>query len=570
MINSRRDLFDLRPSSTRYPVRALLCSLLLHTAAVAIILWIGPIDWWPAFRADEVTLEEKIDPEKYVLTMPSLGQTASGSKAGAGESGGSAKQAGAKSPEVAARPKSIAGLIFQGPQPIVSSPSKPDNFLQTIRMPDIPQPPRLTVPITSPNILKMAMSAPQRTVTTNLLDPKAPLMRPSRKIPVRTNASDIAEPKLTVPVSGQSDTKVLSSMVTPATAKVTGPEVAHTAVPSTGQDDRNLLVINAVPAPPTPNATLPAGELSGAFSVSPDPASAANAGAPTNADAPGGTSPSSDAGTAGAGSGKGTAGSGSDKGPVGGQGVGTGGGTGAATGAGPGTGIAGNGPAATGAGPGVGRGSGPGLTAGRGAGKSGDPNGTGGTGSGNPFPDVTIAGGPAHPANTSVRPPRTIPPRQTYGMTIVATSSTGGGLKDYGVFKNEVVYTVYMDMNEADKVRQNWTLQYATITPPGQAPPAADAVLVPPFPIAKPVPELRPEITARNVGRMIVAAGVITKEGKFGSLRIVQSPNPLMIEPALACLAKWTFEAAELNGEPIAVKVVVGIPISLDLASSSQ
>jgi hypothetical protein len=135
------------------------------------------------------------------------------------------------------------------------------------------------------------------------------------------------------------------------------------------------------------------------------------------------------------------------------------------------------------------------------------------------------------------------------------------------VFKNEVVYTVFMEMSDADHVRPNWTLQYATVLNPGEAAPA-NGTLVPPYPTTKPAPQLIPEITARNVGRMIVASGVITKEGKFASLRILQSPNPLMIQPALDSLNKWTFDAAELNGEAVAVKAVIGIPITLDLASA--
>jgi hypothetical protein len=148
-------------------------------------------------------------------------------------------------------------------------------------------------------------------------------------------------------------------------------------------------------------------------------------------------------------------------------------------------------------------------------------------------------------------------------MTIVATSSTGGGLRDYGVFKNQVVYTVYLDVDEPGHHRPQWTLQYAQMGAPGDTAPAG-ATLLPPYPITKEFPHL-PETASRDVGRMVVAKGVVNKKGEFTALKVIQSPNSLLIEPMLDALAKWTFQAAELNGEPVEVKVLLGIPISADM-----
>lgn len=148
-------------------------------------------------------------------------------------------------------------------------------------------------------------------------------------------------------------------------------------------------------------------------------------------------------------------------------------------------------------------------------------------------------------------------------MTIVATSSTGGGLRDYGVFKNQVVYTVYLDVDEPGHHRPQWTLQYAQVGAPDDTAPAG-AALLPPYPLTKEFPHL-PETASRDVGRMVVAKGVVNKKGELTALKVIQSPNSLLIEPMLDALAKWTFQAAELNGEPIEVKVLLGIPISADM-----
>jgi hypothetical protein len=129
-----------------------------------------------------------------------------------------------------------------------------------------------------------------------------------------------------------------------------------------------------------------------------------------------------------------------------------------------------------------------------------------------------------------------------------------------------VVYTVYLDVSEPGRQRPQWTLQYAQMGTPGDTAPAR-AALLPPYPVTKAFPHL-PETASRNVGRMMVAKGVVNKKGELTALKVIQSPNSLLIEPMLDALAKWTFQAAELNGEPIEVKVLLGIPISADMIES--
>jgi hypothetical protein len=55
---------------------------------------------------------------------------------------------------------------------------------------------------------------------------------------------------------------------------------------------------------------------------------------------------------------------------------------------------------------------------------------------------------------------------RSYNTTITSTASSGGGLQDFGVFENQKVYTVYLDMrsNDEDSV-PSWTLQYAVLQP---------------------------------------------------------------------------------------------------------
>lgn len=536
-------VLDLRPSNRWFPAQALLCSSLLHLAVTMVWVLLLPALVLLLPQPRFVPEVEEVKEHKYVLTLPALGTQATGSapSAAAGR-----KAKGAAS---AARPSSDnPGLAFPGPQPIISSPQHPDNKIQTVRQPDLPNPPKLKVPIAAPNILQIAAPAPP------VLAPQPPVVQVNAKanagvhIPLQPRPSENLPPaKLNLPRSGDPASTVVGALITPVT---TAPKLAEQVPPAPpvvgmGSDKRNLLVLNAMSSG-GPIPAIPPGEAAGAFSVSPE----------GNRGTSAGSSPAGAAGSGVKGTGPTGAGSGSGTQPNGGPGIGSGNsghegsggaGAGAGSGAGPGT-TAGNGP---GGGTGSGSGAGP---AGRGSGNVGVAGGTGGPGSG-AFPDVSIgAAGP--PAVDPHGAPRAAIPHGTYGMTIVATGASGG-VGDFGVFKNEVVYTVYIDMTEPDHSRPKWTLQYSAAG-------GADATPVAPFPTAKEYPHLPAEQSARNIGRKLVVTGFITRDGKFDRLRVIQSPNPLLIQPLLDCLVKWAFQPAELNGEQIAVKFLLGITITAE------
>lgn len=480
------------------------------------------------------------------LTLPALGERASGSgrPAAAGR-----KARGAASDSRPASDKT--GFTFLGPQPIVSMPAHPDNLIQTVRQPDIPNPPKLKMPIAAPNILQVASPAvPVLAPQPKLLD-TASHVRPGERIPIRTTPSEtVTHPKLSLPVSGEPASRSLSALMTSNSAAPKLAEVSPPPPPVSGEgsDRHNLLVVNAMPAAPTP-PQMPAGELAGAFSVSPDGNPGTSAGTPTTSSPGAGLKGSSTGPASGRAMGNGP-GSGSSS-------AGNAGGGGSNIGAGPGNG---SGHAGLGGTSGVGTGSDSGP-AGRGSGNTGVPGGSGGTGNSS-FPGVSI--GSATPAiNAAGAPPKVAMPRGTYGMTIVASSASGGGVGDFGIFKNEIVYTVYLDVAEPDHARPKWTLQYASTIP------GANANVVAPFPITKEYPRLPQQVLSRNIGRKLVVTGLITKEGKVDSLRVIQSPNPLLIQPVLDCLTKWSFQAAETNGEQVAVKFVLGIPITAELLSGN-
>jgi hypothetical protein len=44
---------------------------------------------------------------------------------------------------------------------------------------------------------------------------------------------------------------------------------------------------------------------------------------------------------------------------------------------------------------------------------------------------------------------------------------------------------------------------------------------------------------------------------------VLQSPSIEFNQPLLDALQKWVFRPAQLNGQPVSVKALLGIPLSL-------
>jgi hypothetical protein len=163
-----------------------------------------------------------------------------------------------------------------------------------------------------------------------------------------------------------------------------------------------------------------------------------------------------------------------------------------------------------------------------------------------------------------------VAPQTSYALTIVATGSSGGGLPDLGVFFDEQVYTVYLNMKQtSDDPAPSWVLQYAVLHN-AAAQTRADGNLgqnqqglVPPFPVVKEAPQLPVELVSRYQHRMVIVYAVINTGGKFERMHVMQTPNTGLNQPLLEALGKWVFRPAELNGEAVSLKALLGVPLSL-------
>jgi TonB family protein len=200
----------------------------------------------------------------------------------------------------------------------------------------------------------------------------------------------------------------------------------------------------------------------------------------------------------------------------------------------------------------------------------------------NAFPGITILGESSTSArnstsssstNSSANSPASgksaPPPLQTsYGITILASGGSGGGLPDFGVFVNDQVHTVYLDMRRTIQDEPiTWTVEFGVKQP--EATSADERVatvrgqqeVILPFPIDKQRPVMSQDLVRKYSGRLVVAYAVVTPEGKMEQLSIKQSPDPAVNDSVLSALRNWTFRPARRNGEVISAKILLGIPV---------
>lgn len=577
------------------PTRGLLYSSIGHELALLALFMVFTYGL-PMLRPQKLIVQPNAD--QPLVYLPEIGGGSEGEKSpGAGQS---APQEASAAPAHASR-----GFAYPGAQAILSDPPHPTNPFQTIQRPLLvhPEPIKKLVPL--PNIVQMA----ETRLPSDLVAPKpaVPHLQESPK-PIRVKQDSAARrnAKFQVPVEAapklmakaemprlpaaeqplpqapkmqpkQEEEKREVEKPSPKPIKVTMEKRAErapkeAAPPSAAQVARMemhgkakepLLSLSVIP--PAPGAKIPEGEAQGRFAIAPGGTLNPNSITPGKANGTPSTSPATgnenshapDAATelasnAGTGAGHSSAlggGKGNSKQSSGEGSVGTGGGSGNTSGTGAG-----------GAGNGKGRG-----TAGKGAGTNGNGKGAGtgtgggsGSGSGS-FPGITIQGGEDAKANPNP-PGFTVEAQTAYAMTVVSTASSGGGLEDFGVFDDERVFTVYVPMKRSpEEADPTWTMQYALTK--DEADSGAGQVLAP-SPVMREWPEVPAELEKKYTQRQVVISAIIDKEGKVSHVIVKETPDPRVSDPIAHALAKWVFRPAEVNNKPVAVKVLLGIPLN--------
>ena len=518
-------------------------SVLLHGLAGVMILFVARHAVISSSIFVRPTLER--NRAENILVLPQLG----GGEEGMGLQGGG--QGNADSPSSGMRAQSRRGFAYPGPQPMVSNPPKAILGVQTILQPSLENLPQFRHLVELPNIVQPA-------------PPPAPVEEPALVVKAEKIAipapleKSVAPPKITIPTS---EVDKLSAVIQ------SNAQLPQRAIPDPGDVSRiphastkqtGLLVLNAVPPPPDVKGVLPKAEARSLFAVSPadvtviaDPGAGTKSGGSHSLATGSGDRTEISHGDALADAASG--GHGGDR-----ISSASGSGSGGRYGDGRGTGVnsVSNG-AGTGRGSGSGSGLGVGILAGAGSGHgAGSAPGTGG------FPGITIQGG--RYGNSGNMVARSEPRRQTsYGMTIESTPGSGG-LPDFGIFRNEKVYTVYLDMRSDadDYTTPSWTLEYAVLQPaasPGDTPARITGTPTPPYAVLKEVPQFAPDLVNRMAHPIIVVSAILDTGGKLEDVSVKQSSEDSLIGPLVEALKNWVFEPAKINGQPVALKVLLGI-----------
>jgi len=147
-------------------------------------------------------------------------------------------------------------------------------------------------------------------------------------------------------------------------------------------------------------------------------------------------------------------------------------------------------------------------------------------------------------------------------MTIVSTASSGGGLEDFGVFKNERIFTVYIPVKPSPELADpTWTMQYAVIED-GTIADAASQQVVPPSIATSEWPQLPSALEKKYAHHQIVIYAVVGKDGRVSQVSVKRTPDPRVSDPIASVLKKWVFHPAQVNNQPASVKILLGIPLT--------
>lgn len=138
---------------------------------------------------------------------------------------------------------------------------------------------------------------------------------------------------------------------------------------------------------------------------------------------------------------------------------------------------------------------------------------------------------------------------------IISGGSSGGASRDVGVFgRNETVYSVSIPMGDAGG-GPDWTMQYALLTPEQNG----NGLLVPPLAQKKSAATVSSSALSMQTEPVLITA-IIDDLGKLQAMKSVRAQDGRS-QAALRALQQWEFLPAQLEGRPVATKVLLGVPV---------
>jgi Gram-negative bacterial TonB protein C-terminal len=409
---------------------------------------------------------------------------------------------------------------------IVSKPSHPDNFRQTILQPFSPPDVKITSDVKVPNIvLGKTPDIPKPTFKFNPSDAKptqtnrqnssdqAPSLAPSKPNAALTTFLEPSnsQPRLPIPAASASAPVARRSN---NSGEVQAPGDPAMGTPGEGY---GLVAIGVGPSDPSSEIVLPPGNRLGEFSISPAGGQPGSAGGSPSGVVGGGSADST---------GKGTGGDGS-------TGVGSGGGGGG----------------------GGNKGSEGALSI----------SGAGTNGEGHGMLDPSLAPSMVFPVPADF----SLKVRKNQ-LVVSAGPVGGGGLNVYGALQCGKIYTVFLSMPGKD-----WTLQYcqqrtSAVKPTPETHSTVihlEPALMPPDAEAR-FDFQRLPVPREKAHKLIILKGIIREDGTVDQVQVYQGIVPQMDEAARLAVTRWKFKPALRAGKPVTLEFLVGIPPEIPSTST--
>ena len=132
------------------------------------------------------------------------------------------------------------------------------------------------------------------------------------------------------------------------------------------------------------------------------------------------------------------------------------------------------------------------------------------------------------------------------GITVVATSRSGGAFNFYGVLKGDRVYTIYIDTSLGTAVMQ-FADPTSTSRPYGED-------LTAPQPMRADLP------SGLSRARLVIAC-TLDRSGMLRNPKVLEPASAIMTSKVLAALNNWKFQPVLRGTQPIEVNAILGFNI---------
>jgi TonB family protein len=205
-------------------------------------------------------------------------------------------------------------------------------------------------------------------------------------------------------------------------------------------------------------------------------------------------------------------------------------------------------------------------------------------------PAAQVAGDPAanHPVANTVNPnllANARPPRLSSARPAQPEADSKLSEAERAVFGSRKIYSLSLNMPNLNSAGGSWIVRFAALKPdmtpaaaaaasgdrssntPASNSPAAD--LSSPTATRKVDPAYPLELMRQNVSGTVILYGLIRADGTVSNVRVLRSVDDRLDRYASEAIAKWQFQPATKNGDPVAVEATFSIPFHPTRAGSA-